>query len=189
MLTFTSIFYSRQSSFKIWQSLRCLCSLTFISAIKKTIRYWTLLRSKWIRSTHHLYIYLFNIKFNNILPYSPLFPMLSLHLTFSDKILVLISPFRLCLLHAYLPINQFCLKPLKLLVILSLTYSNIYPTRCKVTQFIYLWKTALHVSGGISTHHQEHIQLYPQHLALANGCCYLPLSWKGWNCAVPTLPW
>jgi len=31
--------------------------------------------------------------------------------------------------------------------------------------FIYFWKTALHVSGGISTHHQEHIQLYLQHLA------------------------
>ena len=27
-------------------------------------------------------------------------------------------------------------------------------------------ETALHVSGGISTHHQEYIQLYLQHLAL-----------------------
>jgi len=27
-------------------------------------------------------------------------------------------------------------------------------------------ETALHVSGGISTHHQEHIQLYLQHLVL-----------------------
>ena len=27
-------------------------------------------------------------------------------------------------------------------------------------------ETDLHVSGGISTHHQEHIQLYLQHLAL-----------------------
>jgi hypothetical protein len=25
-------------------------------------------------------------------------------------------------------------------------------------------ETALHVSGGTSTHHQEHIQLYRQHL-------------------------
>jgi hypothetical protein len=32
---------------------------------------------------------------------------------------------------------------------------------------VYLFpETALHVSGGISTHHQEHIQLYLQHLAL-----------------------
>jgi hypothetical protein len=29
-------------------------------------------------------------------------------------------------------------------------------------------ETALHVSGGTSTHHQEHIQLYLQHLALVN---------------------
>ena len=27
-------------------------------------------------------------------------------------------------------------------------------------------ETAVHVSGGISTHHQEHTQLYLQHLAL-----------------------
>jgi hypothetical protein len=31
------------------------------------------------------------------------------------------------------------------------------------TVHLYL-KTALHVSGGISTHHQERIQLYLQHL-------------------------
>ena len=45
-------------------------------------------------------------------------------------------------------------------------YSDIFPTRCDITQFIYFWKTALHVSGGISTHHQEHTQLYLQHLVL-----------------------
>ena len=37
---------------------------------------------------------------------------------------------------------------------------DIFPTRCNITQFIYFWKTALHVSGGISTQHQEHTQLY-----------------------------
>jgi hypothetical protein len=31
------------------------------------------------------------------------------------------------------------------------------------TVYLYL-ETALHVSGGTSTHHQERIQLYPQHL-------------------------
>jgi len=25
---------------------------------------------------------------------------------------------------------------------------DIFPTRCNITQFIYFWKTALHVSGG-----------------------------------------
>ena len=33
------------------------------------------------------------------------------------------------------------------------------------TVYLYL-ETALHVSGGTSTHHQEHIQLYLQHLVL-----------------------
>ena len=33
------------------------------------------------------------------------------------------------------------------------------------TAYLYL-ETALHVSGGISTHHQEHTQLYLQHLVL-----------------------
>jgi len=41
---------------------------------------------------------------------------------------------------------------------------DIFPTRCNFTQLIYFWKTAVHVSGGISTHHQEHTQLYLQHL-------------------------
>ena len=43
---------------------------------------------------------------------------------------------------------------------------DIFPTRCNVTQFIYFWKTYLHVSGGICTHHQEHTQLYLQYLIL-----------------------
>ena len=35
----------------------------------------------------------------------------------------------------------------------------------RYTFYIYL-ETAQNVSGGISTHHQEHTQLYQQHLAL-----------------------
>ena len=34
----------------------------------------------------------------------------------------------------------------------------------RYTVYLFL-ETALHVSGGISTHHQEHIQLHLQHLA------------------------
>jgi hypothetical protein len=33
----------------------------------------------------------------------------------------------------------------------------------RYTVYLYL-ETALHVSGGIATHHQERIQLYLQHL-------------------------
>ena len=42
---------------------------------------------------------------------------------------------------------------------------DIFTTRCNRTQFIYFWKTALHISGGISTH-QEYTQLYLQYLVL-----------------------
>jgi len=50
-----------------------------------------------------------------------------------------------------------------------LVYSfDIFPTRCNFTQFIYFWKTALHVSGSIFTHHQEHTQMYLQYLVLVN---------------------
>jgi len=34
----------------------------------------------------------------------------------------------------------------------------------QVTQFIFYLETALHVSGGTTTHHQERKQLYLQHL-------------------------
>jgi len=43
---------------------------------------------------------------------------------------------------------------------------DIVPTRCNFTKFTYFWKTALHVSGSISTHHQEYTQLYLQYLIL-----------------------
>jgi len=43
---------------------------------------------------------------------------------------------------------------------------DIFLTRCNITQFIYFWKTALHVSGGIFTHHQDHTQTYLQYLVL-----------------------
>jgi hypothetical protein len=43
---------------------------------------------------------------------------------------------------------------------------DIFPTRCTVTQLIYFSKTALHVSGGIFTHHQEYTQLFLQYLVL-----------------------
>jgi len=65
----------------------------------------------------------------------------------------------------------------------SRSYLNhlVFPTRCNITQFIYFWKTALHVSGSISTHHQEHTQLYLQYLVLVNRYWYLPLLWESWS--------
>jgi hypothetical protein len=45
---------------------------------------------------------------------------------------------------------------------------DIFPTRCNITQFIYFWETALHVSDDISAHHREHTPLYLQYLVLVN---------------------
>jgi len=43
-------------------------------------------------------------------------------------------------------------------------YSNMYPTRCNFTQFIYNWKLLYTFRVEPPTHHQERIQLYLQHL-------------------------
>jgi hypothetical protein len=43
-------------------------------------------------------------------------------------------------------------------------FSNIYPTRYNATPFIFYLETAVHVSDGTTTHHQERKQLYLQHL-------------------------
>jgi hypothetical protein len=39
--------------------------------------------------------------------------------------------------------------------------------------------TALHVSGGTTTYHQERKQLYLHHLVLSHRYCYLPLIAAG----------
>ena len=44
-------------------------------------------------------------------------------------------------------------------------------------------QTALHVSSGISNHHQEHTQLYLQHLALAKLLLLPAVIMKSWNCS------
>jgi hypothetical protein len=50
--------------------------------------------------------------------------------------------------------------------------------------YLYL-ETAVHVSGGTSTHHQEHIQLYLQHLVFVTPLLLsAAISWNGFDCAV-----
>ena len=80
----------------------------------------------------------------------------------------------------------FCYWPHKFVIkamLCNIQYPpfDIFPTRYSIIQFIYFWKTALHVSGGVSTHHKEHTQLYLQYLVLVKPFCYLPLLWKSWN--------
>jgi len=45
-----------------------------------------------------------------------------------------------------------------------LVYSNIYIQQDAMLHSLFYLETALHVSGGASTHHQERKQLYLQHL-------------------------
>jgi len=54
----------------------------------------------------------------------------------------------------------------------------------RYTVYLYL-ENVLHVSGGISTHHQERIQLYLQHLV-----CVLWVAYATYSTLkpVPTLP-
>jgi hypothetical protein len=42
-------------------------------------------------------------------------------------------------------------------------FQHIFNKMQRYTVYLYL-ETALHISGGTSTHHQERIQLYLQHL-------------------------
>jgi hypothetical protein len=52
----------------------------------------------------------------------------------------------------------------------SWIYVNDFPTRCNYTYTVYLYlQTALHVSGGISTHHQELILVWKP-TTLTTGC-------------------
>jgi hypothetical protein len=54
----------------------------------------------------------------------------------------------------------------------------------RYTVFLYQ-ETALHVSGGTSTHHQERIQLYLQHLVFFTPLLLsAAISWNRFECAV-----
>jgi len=56
-------------------------------------------------------------------------------------------------------------------------YSNIYIQQDATLHSLFYRETALHVSGGTITHHQERKQLYLQHLVfvtpLLRHCCIL----------------
>jgi len=46
----------------------------------------------------------------------------------------------------------------------KITFTPIYIQQDATLHTLFYLKTALHVSGGTSTHHQERMQLYLQHL-------------------------
>jgi hypothetical protein len=50
---------------------------------------------------------------------------------------------------------------------------------------LFYLETALHVSGGTTTHRQERIQLYPQHLVFVTPLLLsAAISWNWFECAV-----
>jgi len=57
----------------------------------------------------------------------------------------------------------------------------------RYTGYLYL-ETALHVSGGISNHHQEHIQLYLRHLLLVQPLLLPAAIVEVLELKVPALP-
>jgi hypothetical protein len=66
-------------------------------------------------------------------------------------------------------------------------YSNIYPTKCNVTQFIYIWKLLYMFRVILSPIIRNAYNCIYSIWYLSHRYCYLPLSWKIWNrfeCAV-----
>ena len=77
-------------------------------------------------------------------------------------------PLWVCCLYQDLTFWQPCSEGLGLLVYYAITTGTFHNLSNKMqlyTVYLYL-ETAVHVSGGTSTHHQEHIQLYLQHVVL-----------------------
>jgi len=56
-------------------------------------------------------------------------------------------------------------------------------------RLIYYSKSALHVSGDVFAHHQEHLTVFAVSGSVHPRCCQM-VSWMSWNCyAVSTHPW
>jgi len=66
-------------------------------------------------------------------------------------------------------------------------YSNIYPTRCNFTQFIYIWKLLYMFRVLLPSIIRSAYSYIYSIWYLSHRYCYLPLSWRSWNwfdCAV-----
>ena len=77
-------------------------------------------------------------------------------------------------------ISNFLL--LCLLTIHCYLHSDIYPTRCNVTQFIYLWKLLYNFRVVFPPIIRSAYNCIYSIWYLSNRYCYLPLSLKRWNC-------
>ena len=53
--------------------------------------------------------------------------------------------------------------------------------KMQIYKLIYYSKSALHVSGGVFAHHQEHLTVLTVSGSDHPSCCWL-VSWMSWNC-------
>src|SRR5215475_7317405 len=60
-------------------------------------------------------------------------------------------------------------------------YIYIYPTRCNVTQFIYIWKLLYMFRVVLPLNIRSAYTCIYSIWYLSHRYCYLPLSWKSWN--------
>jgi hypothetical protein len=58
---------------------------------------------------------------------------------------------------------------------------NIYPTRCNVTQFTYIWKLLYMFRVALPPIIRSAYNCIYSIWYLSHRYCYLPLSWKSWN--------
>ena len=66
-------------------------------------------------------------------------------------------------------------------------YVLLYIQQDATLHCLFYMETAVHVSGGTNTHHQERKQLYLQHLVFVTPLLLPAAMWKSWNwseCAV-----
>jgi hypothetical protein len=62
-------------------------------------------------------------------------------------------------------------------------YCNIYPKRCNVKQFIYIWKLLYMFWLASPSIIRSAYNCFYSIWYLSHRYCYLPLSWKSWNCS------
>jgi hypothetical protein len=65
-------------------------------------------------------------------------------------------------------------------------YSNIYPTRCNVTKFIYIWKLLYMLRVVLPPIIRRAYNCIYSIWYQSHCYCYLPLSWKSWNSSIST---
>jgi hypothetical protein len=53
--------------------------------------------------------------------------------------------------------------------------------KMQLYRLIYFSLSALHVSGDVFVHHQEHLTVFTVSVSVHPSCCWL-VSWMSWNC-------